>query len=286
MSSSTVPCAADNKLLVLKAVIEAITGRRLMLLDPSTLKNAGQTQEPAQVTPGQKGSDGQDVARAGWGVEYTSQKSYRDEEQVLVSANGSITTEDKTKIPISVQLRMDRRLLLTAGFEFRAGDARKVDPIVINFGGNAAELTDTKFAFDLNSDGEPEHISFVRAGSGLLVIDKNLDGKVNDGGELFGPSTGDGFNVLALYDEDRNGWIDEGDTIYSRLSVWTRGSDGKDVLSPLGESDVGAINLSPVVSRFDELGQDSRPKGQAQKTGIYVDSEGKAKTIQQVDLAV
>jgi hypothetical protein len=138
----------------------------------------------------------------------------------------------------------------------------------------------------INSDGEPEHISFVRAGSGLLVIDKNLDGKVNDGGELFGPSTGDGFNVLALYDEDRNGWIDEGDTIYSRLSVWTRGSDGKDVLSPLGESNVGAINLSPVVSRFDELGQDNRPKGQAQKTGIYVDSEGKAKTIQQVDLAV
>jgi hypothetical protein len=46
--------------------------------------------------------------------------------------------------------------------------------------------------------------------SGLLVIDKNLDGKVNDGSELFGPSTGDGFEKLARYDEDRNGWIDEG----------------------------------------------------------------------------
>jgi len=284
-SSPTIPYAADTKLLVLKAVIEAITGKRLVLLDPSTLQDPGQTQ-PTQTTPAQKASDGQHVERAGWGVEYTSQESYQEEEHVLVSVSGLITTKDGAEVPISAQLHMDRRLLLTAGFQFRAGDARKVDPLVINFGGNAAELTDARFAFDLNSDGKAENIPFVGSGSGLLVIDKNLDGRVNDGSELFGPSTGDGFDELARYDEDRNGWIDEGDTIYGRLSIWTKGADGNDFLTPLSEGDVGAINLSPIGSRFDALGQDNRLKGQVQKTGIYVDAEGSAKTIQQVDLAV
>ena len=287
--SSTPPStqsSADSRLLLLKAVIEALTGKRLALVDPSTLEDPGQARQTAQATPEQSGSGGQQTDRAGWGVEYTRQESYQEEEHVLVSADGLIKTKDGAEIPFSVRLRMDRRLLLASGFEFRAGDARKVDPLVINFGGNAAELTDAKFAFDLDADGKTENISFVNSGSGLLVIDKNMDGKVNDGKELFGPSTGDGFSELARYDEDRNGWIDEGDTIYSRLSVWTKGTDGKDVLTPLAESNVGAINLSPIVSQFGERGQNNRLDGQVQKTGIYVDSEGSAKTIQQVDLAV
>ena len=283
---SAAQSSADSRLLLLKAVIEAITGKRLVLLDPSTIEDPGQAQDTAQATPEQTGSGGQQTDRAGWGVEYTSQESYQEEEHVLVSADGSIKTKDGAEIPFSVRLRMDRQLLLKSGFEFRAGDARKVDPLVINFGGNAAELTDAKFAFDLNTDGKTENISFVRPGSGLLVIDKNLDGKINDGSELFGPSSGDGFNELARYDEDRNGWIDEGDTMYSRLCVWTKGADGKDFLTPLTESDVGAINLSPIVSQFDERGSDNRLDGQVRQTGIYVDPEGNAKTIQQLDLTV
>ena len=74
--------------------------------------------------------------------------------------------------------------------------------------------------------------------------------------------------------------------MYSKLSVWTKSADGKDVLTPLPESKIGAINLSPVVSQFDQRGKDNLLEGQVQKTGVYVDSEGNGKTLQQVDLSV
>jgi hypothetical protein len=80
----------------------------------------------------------------------------------------------------------------------RLGDAaRKTDPLVLNFAGTAAQLTDQRFSFDLNADGSDEQINFVTPGSGFLVFDRNQDGKVNNGSELFGPTTGDGFQELA-----------------------------------------------------------------------------------------
>jgi hypothetical protein len=48
---------------------------------------------------------------------------------------------------------------------------------------------------------------------------KIKDGRVNDGRELFGPITGDGFAELAAYDDDGNNWIDENDGIYDNLSI-------------------------------------------------------------------
>ena len=61
------------------------------------------------------------------------------------------------------------------------------------------------------SDGRKDNISFVQPGSGFLAVDKNNDGKINNGKELFGPNTGNGFDELAKYDSDGNQWIDESD---------------------------------------------------------------------------
>ena len=85
------------------------------------------------------------------------------------------------------------------------------DPLVFNFEGNTADITDQKFMFDLDCDGKEEEISSLGKGSGFLALDKNGDGIVNDGTELFGTKSGDGFADLAEYDEDGNGWIDEDD---------------------------------------------------------------------------
>ena len=61
-------------------------------------------------------------------------------------------------------------------------------------------------------------------------MDRNGDGKINDGSELFGTKSGDGFKDLASYDADGNGWIDENDAIFSQLKIWTKDEDGKDKL--------------------------------------------------------
>jgi hypothetical protein len=141
-------------------------------------------------------------------------------------------------------------------------------------------LTGGKVSFDLNSDGVPEDISFVGAGSGFLVLDSNGDGKVNDGQELFGPQTGNGFSELAGYDSDGNGWIDEGDAVFSKLRIWTQ-----DGLHTLPQQGIGAISTSSAETPFALKDGNGGLQGEVRGTGVFLFESGSAGTIQQVDLA-
>ena len=64
------------------------------------------------------------------------------------------------------------------------------DPLVINFAGPAAQLGAGRRTLDLDQDGENETFSMLASGSGFLALDKDGDGKVSDGGELFGTQSG------------------------------------------------------------------------------------------------
>lgn len=69
---------------------------------------------------------------------------------------------------------MERSLTQTETTSIRAGDAKLVDPLVLNFNGIAAELTDLTFAFDLNSNGSKEQIAQLGGGSGGTVQEVDL----------------------------------------------------------------------------------------------------------------
>ena len=145
-------------------------------------------------------------------------------------------------------------------------------------------MTGQRFAFDLNADGQTEQINFVAPGSGFLVFDRNQDGKVNNGSELFGPTTNNGFQELAALDDDRNGWIDESDAAFDRLQVWTRDGAGTDRLQSLGEAGVGAIGLGNIATPFDIKNNANQLLGQIRSSGIVLQESGAAGTIQQIDL--
>ncbi|MCU0663597.1 MAG: hypothetical protein MUC50_14875 [Myxococcota bacterium] len=66
---------------------------------------------------------------------------------------------------------------------------------------------------------------------------------MDNGSELFGPTTGDGFVELSAHDDDSSGWIDEADAVYDQLSVWTGRADAADTLRSLRQANVGAIAL-------------------------------------------
>ncbi|MCR5102232.1 MAG: hypothetical protein K6B41_12820, partial [Butyrivibrio sp.] len=122
---------------------------------------------------------------------------------------------------------------------------------------------------------------------GFLALDKNDDGKINDGAELFGTKSGDGFSDLAEYDEDSNGWIDENDSIFSKLKVWTKDENGNDKLLKLKEADVGAIYLGNADTEFSYKDMAGETNGVLRKTGIYLkESSGAAGTVAHVDLAL
>lgn len=156
---------------------------------------------------------------------------------------------------------------------------------MINLDTDAAQLSDQKFFFDIDADGEMDKISSLGSGSGYLALDKNGDGVINDGSELFGTASGDGFRDLARYDQDGNGWIDENDAIWSRLQIWCRDENGEDVLYRLADKGVGAVCLQNVSTDFALKGQDNQTMGVIRSTGIFLYENGMAGTIQHVDVA-
>ncbi len=87
-------------------------------------------------------------------------------------------------------------------------------------------------------------------------------------------------------DSDNNGWIDENDAAFSELRVWTKDSSGKDQLSTLKQSKVGALNVASIATPFDIKDSSNALQGQIRASGIFLQEDGKAGTLQQIDLTV
>lgn len=196
-----------------------------------------------------------------------------------------VRTADGQEIRFDLQLQMQREFTQESDIAIRAGDAvRRKDPLVINFNGTAAQLTDSKFTFDIDSDGQKDQIAFVGSGSGFLALDRNRNGKIDNGTELFGAQSGNGFADLAQYDSDGNHWIDQNDAVYADLRVWSRSADGQDQLATLAQRNVGALYLGSVDSPFAINRADNSSLGVVRSSGIYLSEDGSAGTLQQLDL--
>ncbi len=210
---------------------------------------------------------------------------YRESEKMSFEAQGKIKTADGKEIDFSAELTMSREFAaehfstLTEKIQFK-------DPLVVNFDGPAAALTDTKFSFDLDNDGELDQLSFLKSGSGFLALDQNQDGIINNGSELFGAMSGNGFLDLAQYDLDHNGWIDENDSIFEKLRIWCKDQDGNDVLFGLGQKGIGAVFLGNIDTQYSFKNEANQTQGELRRTGIFLREDGTAGTIQQVDLVV
>lgn len=272
----------DPRYMLIKLMVEALTGKQIKLVNIEDLEpvtTAKDIQDP------NKAAAPEQPEPAGYGVEYDRHETHYEAEQTSFSATGVVTTADGREIKFDLNLTMSREHLEQTDLSLRLGDAKMKDPLVINFAGTAAQLTNAKFSFDLDADGTSDQISFVGAGSGFLALDKNGDGKINDGKELFGPASGNGFSELAAYDQDKNNWIDENDAVYAQLKVWTKDANGNDALSTLAQKNVGAIYLGNVSTPFDLKNGQNQLDGQVKSSGIYLNENGGAGTVQQIDLS-
>ncbi len=207
-------------------------------------------------------------------------------ENTAYQANGIVKTADGREINFGVSVEMSRAFC--AKYEsFIQEDYIVTDPLVINLEGNVGNISEQKFLFDLDADGKEEYVSFTGQGSGFLALDKNNDGKINDGNELFGTQSGNGFKDLAKYDKDKNGWIDEADAVFDDLKIWTKDEAGKDRLISLKEAGVGAIYLDYAQTQFSLNNADTNEtNGIVRSTGIYLKESGEVGTIQHIDLVV
>lgn len=207
-------------------------------------------------------------------------------ESTTFASKGIVQTADGRNLDFNIEVSMSRAFMSRID-TLEVKDYIKTDPLMINLDTNIGSVSDQKFFFDLDSDGDDELISFAGKGSGFLALDKNGDGKIGDGSELFGTGSGDGFKDLAAYDEDGNGWIDENDSVFSGLKVWTKDEAGNDYLIDLKKADVGAIYLGNADTQFSLKDAENHLNAEIKRTGIYLrESTGLVGTLNHVDLAI
>jgi len=276
----------DPMLRLIRAMITMLTGEEVKVFKASDLNNVSPAPSVPATDPAQAANQSQAARQVNSsGSEYSRHESYYEAEQTSFSATGVVRTADGKEIDFSLALSMSRSYYEESSISIRQGNAPKTqDPLVINFEGSAAQLSNQRFKFDLNADGKTEDINFLAGGSGFLALDRNGDGKINNGSELFGTKSGDGFVDLAALDSDNNGWIDENDAVYEQLRVWIKDASGKDLLSTLKQANVGAIALARTSTPFDIKTSSNELLGQVRSSGIFLGEDGKVGTVQQVDL--
>ncbi|MBQ7147209.1 MAG: hypothetical protein IJR96_00510 [Pseudobutyrivibrio sp.] len=212
--------------------------------------------------------------------------SYHQEQSLEFASKGTAITADGRKLSFNYNFELSESFTEKYDSTMITAVQKYIDPLVINLDDCPTSIADQTFYFDLDGDGEEDELHNLGKGSGFLALDKNEDGKINDGLELFGTKTGDGFGELSAFDEDGNGWIDENDSVFTKLRIMTVTEAGERELYGLKESDVGAIFLGKIETEFTHHDHDNNPTAMARKSGLFLhESDGHAGGVQHVDFA-
>ena len=172
----------------------------------------------------------------------------------------------------------------------QAEQNRRIDPLVFDLGGDGittVSLEESNAFFDLDNNGFAEKTSWVSAKEGLLAYDKNGDGIINGGNELFGDRTlmkdgktlaSSGFVALAEYDDNKDGKIDSNDAIYTLLRIW-QDADG-DGIASAGELrrliDLGIVSIG---LSYSNTGVTDSANNIQVRTGTFTLADGSSRAV-------
>jgi hypothetical protein len=148
-----------------------------------------------------------------------------------------ITAEDGSTSKVEVSFEV--QISVSVGV---AQTTNKSDPIALDMNKDGQiSTTDVNggTAFDINGDGAPEQSDY------FLALDKNGNGKIDSGKELFGDQNGaqNGFAELACYDSNHDGKIDRNDSVFGDLKAVKLGKNKAIEMYSLAQLGISSISL-------------------------------------------
>ncbi len=152
---------------------------------------------------------------------------------------------------------------LEFSFEFSAqitvqeGVVQQSDPIILDLDGDGFELTSHRDGarFDILGNGQQANTAFVTGGDAFLAVDRNGNGQIDSGLELFGDQQGaaNGYEQLREFDSNGDGVIDRQDDDFDKLLLFRDNGNG---ITEEGElltlADAGIESLSLRYAQVDE----------------------------------
>ena len=204
----------------------------------------------------------------------------REEESCSFAASGNICLADGSTRQFEVGYDMQRSEEST-----ELSYTRLRDPLVVDLVAPAPSLGSCSVDFDLDCDGQAESLRMPDEKSALLFLDRNGNGVADDGSELFGPQSGNGFADLAKLDGDGNRWIDEADAAYADLKLWRVDGEGNGHVESLADAGIGALSTQYAETPFT-LKENGTVVGQVRGSGVWLGEQGGAGSVRQIDLAV
>jgi len=158
---------------------------------------------------------------------------------------------------------------IVANYSTAATVVPRRDPLALDLDGDGIETVGSRdgdpVIFDHDGDGVRTGTGWLRPDDGWLVLDRNGNGTIDSGRELFGVDTiksngrfaVDGFDALRDFDANRDGRIDAADAVFENLRIWRDlnqdGISQQDEISSLADNEIVSIS---VVSQtlFRDLG--------------------------------
>lgn len=281
---------ADADTLLLKALVEILSGRKITLYRPPSDAPPTETSQgqPAQARPdaaAQAANPSAEPPEQFQSFRY-NHYSLQEYEYSSVDIHGEFVTRDsdggQRQLTIDLSLTMERYFEVSqTSLSIQQG--KLTDPLVLNFNGQPVQLSTDTTLFDINSDGSADRIHTLTPGNAYLALDRDGDGAISDGSELFGPLSGNGFGELAAFDQDGNGFIDAGDAVFSELGLFRPGDTD---YSSLSDSGVTAIYTGSVASPFQLTDSENNLLGAVKSSGFFLTDDGNPGVIQQIDLRV
>ena len=166
--------------------------------------------------------------------------------QAKVQVRAALSQATRQRVEVGVEVTKTQQQT-----EVRGVDIKYADPLVLDLNGDGLDLTSAENGaiFDINADGIQDRTGWVQGDDALLVLDRNDNGKIDDGSELFGDQNGsaNGFQELARYDDNQDGKINRQDQVFKALKLYRDlNGDGKvqdSEFSTLNNLGIKSLNL-------------------------------------------